>query len=84
MTVAGIGSGWGSFAVHIAENTGAHVLGINVSPEQIKASRALAETRGVSHLVEFREMDYRALECKFDRVVSVCMMEHVGIGYFDA
>ena len=83
MTVAEIGSGWGSFAVHIAETTGATVVGINVSPEQLKVSRALAEARGVSHLVEFREMDYRALEGKFDRVVSVGMMEHVGIGYFD-
>lgn len=84
MTVAEIGSGWGAFAVHIAESTGARVVGINVSPEQLKISRALADARGVSDLVEFREMDYRALEGKFDRVVSVGMMEHVGIGYFDA
>ena len=84
MTVAEIGSGWGAFAVHIAQTTGAHVVGINVSPEQLKISRALAEARGVTDLVEFREMDYRALEGKFDRVVSVGMMEHVGIGYFDA
>ena len=83
MTVAEIGSGWGAFAVHIAETTGAHVVGINVSPEQLKISRALATARGVDHLVEFREMDYRALDGKFDRVVSVGMMEHVGIGYFD-
>lgn len=84
MTVAEIGSGWGSFAVHIAESTGAHVVGINLSPEQLKISRTLAEARGVTDLVEFREMDYRALEGNFDRVVSVGMMEHVGIGYFDA
>ena len=84
MTVAEIGSGWGAFAVHIAETTGAHVVGINVSPEQLKISRALAAARGVTDLVEFREMDYRALEGKFDRVVSVGMMEHVGAGFFDA
>ena len=81
MTVAEIGSGWGSFAVHIAKATGATVTAINVSPEQIKVSRALADTEGVAHLVEFREMDYRALEGRFDRVVSVGMLEHVGIGY---
>ncbi|MDQ2804082.1 MAG: cyclopropane-fatty-acyl-phospholipid synthase family protein, partial [Pseudomonadota bacterium] len=84
MTVAEIGSGWGSFAVHIAKATGAHVVAINVSPEQIKISRALAEEQGVSDLVEFREADYRTLQGQFDRVVSVGMMEHVGIGHFDA
>jgi cyclopropane-fatty-acyl-phospholipid synthase len=84
MSVAEIGSGWGSFAVHIARTTGARVVAINVSPEQLKVSRALAEAQGVSGLVEFREVDYRALEGRFDRVVSVGMMEHVGAGHFDA
>jgi len=84
MTVAEIGSGWGSFAVHIAKTTGARVTAINVSPEQIKVSRALAAQEGVDGLVEFREMDYRNLEGRFDRVVSVGMMEHVGIGYLGA
>ncbi len=83
MTVAEIGSGWGSFAVHIAKTTGARVVAINVSPEQIKISRELAEREGVAGLVEFREIDYRDLEGTFDRVVSVGMMEHVGIGQFD-
>jgi len=81
MTVAEIGSGWGSFAVHIAKTMGAKVTAINVSPEQIKVSRTLAEAEGVAGLVEFREMDYRNLEGRFDRVVSVGMLEHVGIGY---
>lgn len=84
MSVAEIGSGWGSFAVHIAKTTGAHVVAINVSPEQLKISRALADEQGVSGLVEFREVDYRALQGRFDRVVSVGMMEHVGFGHFDA
>ncbi len=84
MTVAEIGSGWGSFAAHIAKSTGARVTAINVSPEQIKVSRVLAEAQGVTGLVEFREMDYRNLEGRFDRVVSVGMMEHVGIGYLGA
>lgn len=84
MTVAEIGSGWGSFAIHIAKTTGARVVAINVSPEQIRISREKAEEAGVSDLVEFRELDYRALEGRFDRVVSVGMMEHVGVGNFDA
>jgi cyclopropane-fatty-acyl-phospholipid synthase len=84
MRVAEIGSGWGSFAIHIAKTTGAQVVAINVSPEQLRISRALAEEQGVSSLVEFREVDYRALQGRFDRVVSVGMMEHVGFGHFDA
>jgi cyclopropane-fatty-acyl-phospholipid synthase len=83
MSVAEIGSGWGSFAVHIAKTTGARVVAINVSPEQLKISRALASEQGVADLVEFRELDYRDLQGRFDRVVSVGMMEHVGFGHFD-
>lgn len=84
MTVAEIGSGWGSLAIHIARTTGARVVAVNVSPEQIRVSRERAAQAGVSDLVEFRELDYRALEGRFDRVVSVGMMEHVGVGHFDA
>jgi cyclopropane-fatty-acyl-phospholipid synthase len=84
MTVAEIGSGWGAFAIHIAATTGARVTAINVSPEQLRIAREHADVAGVGGLVEFHELDYRALEGRFDRVVSVGMMEHVGIGQFDA
>jgi cyclopropane-fatty-acyl-phospholipid synthase len=84
MTVAEIGSGWGSFAIHIAKTTGARVVAINVSPEQLRISRDLAEHEDVAGLVEFRQADYRTLRGRFDRVVSIGMMEHVGIGHFDA
>jgi cyclopropane-fatty-acyl-phospholipid synthase len=83
MTVAEIGSGWGGFAIHLARETGAHVTAINVSPEQLKVSRERAQEAGVAELIDFRELDYRNLRGKFDRVVSVGMMEHVGIGHFD-
>jgi cyclopropane-fatty-acyl-phospholipid synthase len=84
MTVAEIGSGWGSLAIHMASTTGARVVAINVSPEQIRVARDRAAAAGVADLVEFRELDYRVLEGRFDRLVSVGMMEHVGIGQFDA
>ncbi len=83
MTVAEIGSGWGGFAIHLARETGVHVTGVNVSPAQVKVARAHAEAAGVSDRVEFRELDYRQFTGQFDRVVSVGMMEHVGIGHFD-
>jgi cyclopropane-fatty-acyl-phospholipid synthase len=84
MTVAELGSGWGAFAIHIAATTGARVTAINVSPEQLRIARENAVAAGVDSLVEFRELDYRALEGHFDRVVSVGMMEHVGLTQFDA
>jgi len=83
MRVIEIGSGWGGFAMQIAKTTGAHVTAINVSPEQIRVSRERVKAAGLDHLVEFREIDYRNVEGKFDRVVSVGMMEHVGIGHLD-
>jgi cyclopropane-fatty-acyl-phospholipid synthase len=82
MTVAEIGSGWGGFAIHLAR-AGARVTAINVSPEQLAISRQRAREAGVAERIDFRELDYRRLEGKFDRVVSVGMMEHVGIGHFD-
>jgi cyclopropane-fatty-acyl-phospholipid synthase len=83
MSVVEIGSGWGGFAIHLAQQTGARVVGINVSPEQIRISKERAQAAGVADLVEFREIDYRNVEGQFDRVVSVGMMEHVGIAHFD-
>lgn len=83
MTVAEIGCGWGAFAIHLARETGAHVTAINVSPEQLRIARDRASASGVADLIDFREMDYRQLCGRFDRVVSVGMMEHVGVGHFD-
>jgi len=83
MTVAEIGSGWGSFAIHLARESGVRVTAINVSPEQIRVARESAAAAGVADLVEFREIDYRKLEGRFDRVVSVAMMEAVGVPHFD-
>ncbi|MEJ8574711.1 cyclopropane-fatty-acyl-phospholipid synthase family protein [Microbaculum marinum] len=82
MTVAEIGSGWGSLAIQLAR-CGAQVTAINVSPEQLKISRQRVEEAGVADRVTFFERDYRELDGKFDRVVSVGMMEHVGVRHFD-
>lgn len=83
MSVVEIGSGWGSLAIHMAKTRGVTVKALNVSPEQLRVSRQRAKEAGVDHLVEFVETDYRVYPGKFDRVVSVGMMEHVGIGHFE-
>ncbi len=84
MEVAEIGSGWGALAIYLAKVSGARVTAINVSPEQLAESRRLAEAAGVADRITFREIDYRDLTGQFDRVVSIGMMEHVGVGHFDA
>lgn len=83
MRVAEIGSGWGALAIYMAKECGAKVTAINVSPEQLAESRRLAEAAGVADSIDFREVDYRQLKGKFDRVVSIGMMEHVGVAHFD-
>ena len=84
MRVAEIGSGWGGLAIYLGKACGVHVTGINVSPQQLAESRLRAEAAGVSDRVTFIEQDYRTLEGQFDRVVSIGMMEHVGVDYFDS
>ncbi|MBA5778660.1 class I SAM-dependent methyltransferase [Stappia sp. F7233] len=82
-SVLEIGGGWGSLAIEMAK-AGARVTSLNVSPEQV----AIAETRvrdaGLEDRVDFVLKDYREFSGQFDRVVSVGMMEHVGIGHLDA
>ncbi|HYF53991.1 MAG TPA: cyclopropane-fatty-acyl-phospholipid synthase family protein [Salinarimonas sp.] len=83
MSVAEIGSGWGGLAIYLAKVCGVHVTAINVSPEQLASSRRKAEEAGAAGGITFVEQDYRELKGTFDRVVSVGMMEHVGVAYFD-
>ncbi len=83
MTVAEIGSGWGGLATYLAAVCGAKVTAINVSPDQLAASRDRVAQAGVADRVTFFEKDYRELTGTFDRVVSVGMMEHVGVAHFD-
>lgn len=82
MTVAEIGSGWGALAIYLAK-LGVHVTAINVATEQLAESKKRAEAAGVLDRITFFERDYRELTGQFDRVVSVGMMEHVGVNHFD-
>ncbi len=84
MTVADIGSGWGSLACFLAKTENVSVTGINVSPEQIAAARERAEAEGISDRVRFERVDYRQLTGQYDRIVSVGMFEHVGVPNYDA
>ncbi len=83
MKVAEIGSGWGALAIYLAQTYNVHVTAVNVSPEQIEESRVRARVAGVADKIDFVEKDYRELDGRFDRIVSIGMMEHVGVRYFD-
>lgn len=74
MTVLDIGCGWGGFAKYAAQNYGARVKGITVSKEQAEYAREACKDLDVEILLT----DYRKLNEKFDRVVSIGMFEHVG------
>lgn len=84
MRVAEIGSGWGSLAIHLVKNHDVDVTAINVATDQLETSRRRAAEAGVQDRINFLEKDYRDLEGTFDRIVSVGMMEHVGVPHFDA
>lgn len=82
--VLDIGCGWGGMALYIHEKTGADVLGVTLSEEQLKIARERAEQAGVADKVRFELIDYRQVQGPFDRIVSVGMYEHVGPNHFQA
>jgi len=69
-----IGCGWGGLARYAAERYGVEVTGITVSKEQ----QRLAQDRCQGLPVEIKLCDYRDLNGRFERIVSIGMFEHVG------
>lgn len=74
MKILDIGCGWGAFCKYAAEKYNVHIIGITISKEQVKLATELC--RGLP--VEIRFQDYREVNDKFDRIVSIGMIEHVG------
>ena len=79
-----IGCGWGGMALYLAAVADVTVVGVTLSTEQLAHAQAEAKRRGLENRVTFELMDYRNVKGPFDRIVSVGMFEHVGIGQFDA
>ena len=82
-TVLDIGCGWGGLALYLAEIASARVTGITLSREQYQRARNRAAERGRAQDAAFRLVDYRDVDGRFDRIVSVGMFEHVGISFYD-
>jgi cyclopropane-fatty-acyl-phospholipid synthase len=77
MRVLDIGCGWGGLARYAASRYGVSVLGVTLSKEQV----ALGSARAQGLPVELRVEDYRDVVGRFDRVVSIGCLEHVGHRY---
>ncbi|HWC56966.1 MAG TPA: cyclopropane-fatty-acyl-phospholipid synthase family protein, partial [Sphingomicrobium sp.] len=81
--VLDIGCGWGGMALFLHKVAGVEVLGVTLSEHQLRIARERAAAAGVSEHVKFELRDYRLLDEKFDRIVSVGMFEHVGARHYD-
>jgi cyclopropane-fatty-acyl-phospholipid synthase len=83
LSVLDIGCGWGGLGLYLAEITGARVLGVTLSEEQHATANNRSVEKGLEPRVQFRLEDYRDVDGKFDRIVSVGMFEHVGVSHYD-
>ncbi len=79
-----IGTGWGSFAIHAARNYGCRVTTTTISEKQFKLACQRVAEAGLSDRVTVLQKDYRELEGRYDKLVSIEMIEAVGWQYYDA
>lgn len=82
--VLDIGCGWGGLALTLARDLGAEVDGVTLSPEQLAVAQARARDAGVADRARFHLTDYRDVQGRYDRIVSVGMFEHVGRPHYKA
>jgi cyclopropane-fatty-acyl-phospholipid synthase len=84
MTLLDIGSGWGGLGLYLARVCQAEVTGVTLSTEQLKISNDRAKAEGLAERARFHLRDYREETGTYDRIVSVGMFEHVGVGNYRA
>ena len=80
--VLDIGSGWGGLGLYLAQQADVDVTGVTLSHEQHELSNARAAEAGLSERVRFKLQDYREETGRYERIVSVGMLEHVGLGHY--
>jgi cyclopropane-fatty-acyl-phospholipid synthase len=78
-----IGTGWGSFAVHAASTRGCRVTTTTISREQYEYARARVQAAGVADRVAVLCEDHRDLRGRYEKLVSIEMIEAVGWRDFD-
>ncbi len=77
-----IGTGWGGFAIHAAEEYGCRVTTTTISRRQLALARERIDSAGLAKRVNVLARDYRDLTGTFDKLVSIEMIEAVGHQYF--
>ncbi len=77
-----IGCGWGGMGLYLARYLKANVTGVTLSEEQHAIANKRAVEEGLADRAKFQLTDYRNIDDQFDRLVSVGMFEHVGVGHF--
>jgi cyclopropane-fatty-acyl-phospholipid synthase len=82
--VVEIGTGWGGFAVHAAQNYGVHVTTTTISDEQHQYAHSRIRQAGLEDQITLLKKDYRDLKGEFDKLVSIEMIEAVGHHYLTA
>jgi len=80
--VLDIGCGWGGMAFEIAQQSQCEVTGISLSENQIKYCEEKAKELNLDNQVRFELLDYRSVNSKFDRIVSVGAFEHFGKKFY--
>ncbi|MDA1034222.1 MAG: cyclopropane-fatty-acyl-phospholipid synthase [Proteobacteria bacterium] len=80
--VVEIGSGWGGFAIFAAENYGCKVTTTTISQQQFSYTRDLINKKKLGKKITLLFEDYRNLEGKYDKLVSIEMIEAVGHHYY--
>ena len=81
--VVEIGTGWGSFAMHAAGRYGCRITTTTISREQHELATERVREAGLDDRVDIVLEDYRDLRGRFDKLVSIEMIEAVGWQYFD-
>ena len=78
-----IGTGWGGFAVYAAKNFGCKITTVTISEQQYNYAKLKIHAEKLGHLIDLQLKDYRLLDGKFDKIVSIEMAEAIGFRFFD-
>ena len=78
-----IGCGWGGFAIHAAANYGCRVTATTISRQQFEFAETRIAEAGLSDRIMLLLKDYRDLDGRFDKIVSIEMIEAVGADFLD-
>ncbi|MFO0941086.1 MAG: cyclopropane-fatty-acyl-phospholipid synthase family protein [Pirellulales bacterium] len=76
-----IGTGWGGMAIHAAEHYGCRVTTTTISQQQYQLAKTRIQDAGLQDRINLLQLDYRDLTGKYDKLISIEMIEAVGEKY---